>query len=403
MARENARRSTVAAFKMKTRLSILSVTSLLVLVLLASLSAPLWAQKRQRRTSVPQQQQENVDIEQTNEPRRAPARKTAPANLDRVAETLQVADSKSHENLTIYLLEGEDRADTKRVLTLAEALAKEKTVTVKETGNVNELTVENHDPKHTVFIMAGDIVKGGKQDRTLATDLPLMTKSGPVPISAFCVEQGRWRARGTEDVSTFSSSTKIVASKEGKIAIRSKKQQGEVWQSVAKTQEKIGGKIGKPIAAAASPTSLQLSLEDKDLKKKNDGYMGALREIVEKSERSIGFVCLINGHINSAEIFAGHDLFRRAWPKLLEAAATEAIAEQNEKPADKSATAETMKEFLVASEDTTASKEQIHGSYWSVTGENGTAFIFQTINDAIDYDAADSQKSAWLRRSVLKK
>ena len=322
-------------------------------------------------------------------------RQSKPANFDRIAEKLKVAAPQTHANLSVFLIEGDDQFDTKKVLTLAEALGKKGAVVVKETSNVNELTVQNKDKAHTVFIMAGDIVKGGKQDRTLATDLPLMTKAGTVPVGAFCVEQGRWRARGGESVQEFSSSANAVATKDGKIALRSKKEQGEVWRSVAKAQEKITANVGKPVAAAASPTSLQLSLEDKELKKRNAEFIEALKPIVEKNERAIGFVCVINGQINSAEIFAGHDLFRRAWPKLLEATATEAISEQKEKAASEPVTVEKAMDFIAVAEDASATKEQIHGSFWNVSGESETTLVFQTIDEAAD--------GRWLRRTVIKK
>src|SRR5690349_3695741 len=47
--------------------------------------------------------------------------------------------------------------------TLSEALEK-KLVVIKETGNVQELTIENLSKDLTVFLNAGDIVKGGRQD-----------------------------------------------------------------------------------------------------------------------------------------------------------------------------------------------------------------------------------------------
>ena len=69
---------------------------------------------------------------------------------------------------------------------------KDKILIVKETGTVNQLTVENSSATETVFIQAGDIVKGGKQDRVLTVDMILPPKSGAIPISSFCVEQNRW-------------------------------------------------------------------------------------------------------------------------------------------------------------------------------------------------------------------
>ena len=59
--------------------------------------------------------------------------------------------------------------------------------------------------KDEVFVQAGDIVKGGQQDRVLSVDLLLPPRSGAVSIAAFCVEHGRWTARGNEDVRQFSS------------------------------------------------------------------------------------------------------------------------------------------------------------------------------------------------------
>ena len=54
-----------------------------------------------------------------------------------------------------------------------------------------------------MFVQSGDIVKGGKQDRVLTVSLVLPPRSGRIAIAAFCVEQGRWSARGKEDVKTF--------------------------------------------------------------------------------------------------------------------------------------------------------------------------------------------------------
>ena len=36
-----------------------------------------------------------------------------------------------------------------------------------------------------VYIQSGDIVKGGRQDRTIAMDFVVPPKSGVIPISAF--------------------------------------------------------------------------------------------------------------------------------------------------------------------------------------------------------------------------
>lgn len=360
----------------------LSIAGLLAILTAAIL--PLSAQQQSIRNS----SQRAAVEKKTSEPK--------PAKLDRIVEKLKLSEPKAHENLTVYLIEGDDRFDTSEVLTLSEALGKKGKIVVKETGSVNELTVRNKGKGATVFIMAGDIVKGGQQDRTLGTDLPLETKAGEVPITAFCVEQGRWRARGKENVAMFESSANAVVSKAGKVAVRQAKDQGQVWDSVAKAQSKITANVGADVAArSASPTSLQLSLENTELKKKNQAFIETLKPAAEKQERSIGFVTVINGQINSAEIFAGHDLFRRAWPKLLESAAIEAISEQKEKAAEKPATSDEVMEFLAKAEDAKATKEKIQGSLWTVSAEGDSTLLFQTVDEGKD--------DRWLRRSVIKK
>ena len=131
---------------------------------------------------------------------------------------IQVSGPIVHDNLAIYLVHGSGGGGAVP-LTLQEALAKG-VVKVHETGSVNALTVENIG-KDEVFVQAGDIVKGGQQDRVLSVDLLLPPRSGEVSIAAFCVEHGRWTARGNEDVRQFASAAAAMPSREAKVAMRS--------------------------------------------------------------------------------------------------------------------------------------------------------------------------------------
>ena len=132
-------------------------------------------------------------------------------------EGIRVSGPVVHENLAVYFIHGKSAAG-KVPLTLEEAMAKG-VVKVRETGNVNQLEIENLG-KDEVFVQAGDIVKGGQQDRTLMVSLLLPAQSGSVPIASFCVEEGRWSARGREDVKNFSTAAAAVPSREMKIAMK---------------------------------------------------------------------------------------------------------------------------------------------------------------------------------------
>src|SRR5262245_18098331 len=162
------------------------------------------------------------------------------------SQTTPVADYTvsgpyTHKNLTIFLLHGAGAPQGRTPLTLQEAM-KRKLVVVRETGDVNRLTIQNRS-NQDVYVQAGDIVKGGQQDRALALDLIVPPKSGRIPIDAFCVEQGRWSRRGNEGVAAFSASDNALASKDLKIAAKARKSQGEVWANVGKAQEKLAANL----------------------------------------------------------------------------------------------------------------------------------------------------------------
>ena len=228
-------------------------------------------------------------------------------------------------NLTVFLVHGRDKIKGQTFITLQEALVQRKVI-VRETREVNSLTIENVSGDE-VYVQSGDIVKGGAQDRMLVTDLILPPRSGKIAIDAFCVENGRWSRRGNEEVTQFTSSANTVASREVKLAAKQKSSQSEVWAEVAAAQDKLSRNVGGSVKSAASPTSFQLALENKQVTTSADTYIKALSGIVEGKTDVIGYVFAINGKINSADIYASSALFQKLWPKLLQASAIEAVAE----------------------------------------------------------------------------
>ena len=232
----------------------------------------------------------------------------------------------THGNLTVFLVHGRDTIKGVTFITLQEALVQRKVI-VRETRSVNELTIENVSTDE-VYVQSGDIVKGGAQDRMLTTDLILPPRSGKISIAAFCVENGRWSQRGNESAAVFNSSANTVASREVKLAAKMKQSQGEVWREVAVAQDKLSSNTGGDVKSAASPTSFQLALENKNVQATADNYVNALDNLLDTRNDVIGYVFAINGKINSADVYASSSLFRKLWPKLLKASAIEAVAEQ---------------------------------------------------------------------------
>jgi len=329
-----------------------------------------------------------------------------------VAAEYRLSGPVVHENLAIYFVHGAP-ASGPVPLTLEEALAKN-TVQMRETGDVNRLEVENVG-NDEVFVQSGDIVKGGQQDRVLTVSLLLPPHSGRIPIAAFCVEQGRWFARGNEDARRFATAAASIPTRDAKIAMKAPAQPGpsatlaggggtaraygdtgtrqqEMWRNVAKIQDKLSRGVGAPVAASQSQTSLQLALENEKLKAAQAAYIEALQAAGEKDADVVGYVFAINGKINSAEIYPSNGLFRKMWRKLLSANATEAIAERDV-ASDALPSIGAVSAFLDAAETGKSSEKKLTDLVRLETREADRVYYFET-------KRADGR---WLHRNYLAK
>ena len=318
-----------------------------------------------------------------------------------------LSEPYKHENLTLYFLDLKQNSQSgspsnkssKKIVPLDDALSTNKIV-VHETGNVNELKVENTSADEVIFLQAGDIVKGGKQDRVLTTDMLLQPQSGQVAIGAFCVEQGRWRSRESESVSQFSSSKNRLSSKELKIAAFSRKEQSEVWQEVDDIQKKLQTNIGADVKDGRSATSLQLSLESDQLKGKVDDYLNVLAAKLDTHQSANGYVAIINGKISSADTFASPSLFQKQWPKLVLSTATEALAEfneassNNENQSDLPST-ESILSFLNESE--IGAKKQF------INKKAGSLMLNDTENYFFAESRLNETNDSWVHKTYIKK
>src|SRR5262245_9122565 len=290
----------------------------------------------------------------------------------------RVSGPFTHENLSVFFLHGEDQIKGSKILTLDEALAAKKVI-VHETKNVNQLAVENVSPTESVFIQAGDIVKGGQQDRTIAIDLLLQPKSGKVAVASFCVEAGRWSGRGKEDVRAFNRSGDAIVGNSLKVAARAAGgKQREVWDKVKDAQEKLGGNVKANVTAKASASSLALTLEHKKVLEAVDTYVKKLQGSLDRQADVVGYAVAINGKVNNADVYASSDLFRKLWPKLLKNSAIEAVAEKKEKLKFDTPRPEAVTAFLADAARGKRSEKTTVGALKEVQCESEKNFLFET-------------------------
>jgi hypothetical protein len=298
----------------------------------------------------------------------------------------------THGNLTVFLVHGKDTTK-KTFLTLQEALA-QKRVRVYETKDVNELAIRNLSNRD-IYVQAGDIVRGGEQDRMISVDFIVPPKSGRMPIAAFCVESDRWNRRGNEAAATFASSENSVALKDLKLAAKRDNSQQAVWANVSLAQEKLSENVGGNVREATSASSFELTVENSKVKATTAAYIKALSGIVQTKSDVIGYVFAINGHVNSADVYASRALFVKLWPKLLKASAVEAVAELNKDIEVKPVASETVETFLADSEKPKAAAKDVTSRVKVVTREDDKNIFFETQDR--------SQKDGWVHRNYIKK
>lgn len=302
----------------------------------------------------------------------------------------------THNNLAVYLIHRESGDPGPAPLTLAEAMDRG-AVQVLETGDVQELVIRNAGDRE-VFIQAGDIVKGGKQDRVLTVSMVVPANSGDIPIGAFCVEQDRWEGRGSEKEREFSASTARLPSKAGRVALyyRAREDsdendlQGRVWASVAATQSALGSAMMQSIADERSRSSLQLSLENPTLASALEGYETALGRLAQDHSDAVGYVFAVGGRLDGGDEFASAGLFRKLWTRQLNAAATEALA--SERPAEQAETTLAgVAAFIDAARGGRASSQALPGRITVETRETKAAF----------YTEMRRSQGLWVHRSFI--
>jgi hypothetical protein len=331
-------------------------------------------------------------------------------------EGYSVSGPFTYQNLSIFLFSGKDVLPEKEIYTLEEALDK-KFLVVHETGEVNRLKITNQSRDAFVFIMAGDIVKGGKQDRVLQHSMIIEPGSKDIPVNAFCVEPGRWQPRANEAAAQFSSSKDSLVSKQLKIAARSTKSQQEVWNEVANTRNKLqkqkkpgnsasplttapasnnGAQNADPISPNREQTSLQLAIEDKEIQKEIQKYCDALVHSIDSVPHAVGYAFAICGKTNSADFFVSHRLFSKLWLKLLRASALEALAERE-------AGSKTF--AMVSAPDITSWLNESEKGKQSVESVNPSTDAAIVESDAnLKYEVSvKGQKNKWIHKNFIKK
>ena len=229
--------------------------------------------------------------------------------VTRLIRRVNVGEGRSYRHLTIYPLTL-SQPNSSGIRTLDEAFRNGWiTVSERETAQVSRLRVRN-DSRHPIFLMSGEIVAGGKQNRMVKRDVLLSPMSGFIHIDVYCGEQNRWAGKRT----SFKSGGTVAHFGLRRGAAKSASQ-GDIWNEIAEQSGR---------AKVSSPTRDYTRVySDSSVKKELDACAKRYRGFCAKA--TVGAVAVANGRIIGADIFSDPALLSKLWGKLVRSYGLEAF------------------------------------------------------------------------------
>lgn len=184
---------------------------------------------------------------------------------------------------------------------------------------VNGLWLTNKSGR-PLLLLAGELVRGGHQDRIIQGDTIVVSSKTPVNLDVFCVEHGRWSPNketiGPGSLGFGSFGGAMVAPTVRGSAVVSKSQQ-QVWDATDRTLTRLN--------TTNESSAYRMNLESKPVQIQTDAYEKAILGGFPNGDVT-GVIVAINGKPAWMDSFANHTLFAKYWPKLLKSYALEALS-----------------------------------------------------------------------------
>ena len=251
-------------------------------------------------------------------------------------DKISIGRPYTERNLTVYPLSLSRDEDDSGYVTLDKALDRGYLEIVeKGQGNVSSITVRNNSGSY-VFLMAGEILGGGKQNRTISKDVLLGPRGDFVEVPVYCVEQHRWAVGGKRGFYSVDS----VATNSMRAMTQSGEGQDKVWGEVSR--------LSSGNSVKSSTSNLQDVYDDREVKERLAVYDPLLR----LPRDTVGVVVVCGDRILGADIFCNEGLFDDLWPKVLRSYSLEGISfpvpvrNREIRPRDESVSTDDVRRYL---------------------------------------------------------
>ena len=298
------------------------------------------------------------------------------ALLTETLDALKVGDARRHRNLSLFPLflnggrSARQSGSRSRFDLLEQAIAAG-TAAVKEvsaSGSVPELKVVNSG-KRPVLIPEGEIVVGGKQNRTVNVTVIVAPESDYV-LPVTCVEAGRWGEEA--EFTTQHYAPPQLRSKKVRSMQSSMRESGQAKADQSEVWEEVSSVLGE-LEAVSKTSSLA------------DGFASSEEKLAEYGkaldlpEGASGFVVMSGETAIGMDLFDSPETLAAIWPRLSRAYFLQDVAkEQAEGEAPSSDAVERFLREVDEAAEEPADPEQAH-VHIDIASEShvGTATYFE--------------------------
>ena len=118
--------------------------------------------------------------------------------------------------------------------------------------------------------------------------------------------------------------------------------------------------------------------------------------LVFEHQNVIGYAFAVNGQLNTADIYANENLFSKLWPKILDSASTEAVAEFDKSQNEKIPEPSEVKQWISQINNGKKSTDELHTNLKQDTIEDSESVRFDT------YCETEGTKAVY-RQNYIKK
>jgi hypothetical protein len=235
------------------------------------------------------------------------------ANLE-VDYSRESLEKYTFQNLRLYPIRAkagfrQETANLGYYVSLQDAISSDKVLITESSrgGTVNTLLVRNLS-EDTLFIMAGEILQGGKQDRVVARDMLIPPNSGRLNLPVYCVERGRWEYKGNENDQKFKTYYG-VANEHLRDLIDHKKSQGDIWKEVSKSNQRDG--------VQSYTDAYTAHVNNRTFREREQEYANFFANVFKDDADVIGVVAVTGNQVIGCDMFVANRLFLREYPSLI--------------------------------------------------------------------------------------